>query len=233
MPEQVNIDDLEVFRSFRLALLKFRQTATQALITADSQIARTLTWLENDQTSYWQGQLRKGTEAVARARDAVRQKKLFKDSTGRTPNAAQEEKNLSQCLAAVTAAEQKILAVRKSIPKLEKEADVYRGSASRLSGTLTVDIPQAIALLDRLAGTMEEYVSIQAPSMGAPEGSGAAGFDESMSRGQDVELVEAPPPVVPPAVDAPAEPGPGEPTPGNPTPSPTEAKEARDVDSRE
>ena len=232
MPDQVNIDDLEVFRRFRLALLKFAQTATQALITADSQIARTLTWLENEQTSFWQGQLRKRTEAVARARDAVRQKKLFKDSTGRTPNASQEEKNLSQCLAAVTAAEQKILAVRKSIPKLEKEADVYRGSASRLSGTLMVDIPQAIALLDRLAGTMDEYVSIQAPSIGVPQTSGTTGFDESMSRGEGMEKADVPPPAGPPAAVAPAESAPSEQTSANPTPPPAEAKEAPDVHSR-
>jgi hypothetical protein len=224
MPDQVNVDDLEVFRRFRLALLKFSQSATQALITADSQIAHTLTWLENEQTSYWQGQLRKRTEAVARAREAVRQKKLFKDSTGRTPNAAQEEKNLTQCLAAVAAAEQKILAVRKAVPKLEKEADVYRGTVSRLNGTLTVELPQAIALLDRLAGTMEEYVSLQAPAMGVPDASGATAFDESMSRGEDVEMLDAPPPDAPPA-DAPAEPVPGAQEPVKPTPPAADRKE--------
>lgn len=226
MPDQVNVDDLEVFRRFRLALLKFAQTAGTALVTADSQIARTLTWLENEQTSYWQGQLRKRTEAVARAREAVRQKKLFKDSTGRTPNAAQEEKNLNQCLAAVAAAEQKILAVRKAIPKLEKEADIYRGSASRLSGTLTVELPQAIALLDRLAGTMEEYVSLQAPSMGVPEASGTSAFDESMSRAEEVEMVDGAPPASPSPADAAAEPAGEAQTPAIPTPPPAEAKEA-------
>ncbi len=225
MPDQVNVDDLEVFRRFRLALLKFAQTAGTALVTADSQIARTLTWLENEQTSYWQGQLRKRTEAVTRARDAVRQKKLFKDSTGRTPNAAQEEKNLTQCLAAVAAAEQKILAVRKAIPKLEKEAEVYRGSASRLSGTLTVEIPQAIALLDRLAGTMEEYVSLQAPSMGVPEASGTSAFDASMSGAEDVVMGDAVPLADPSPTDAPAEPTDEAQPPAAATPPPTGAKE--------
>lgn len=226
MPDQVNVEDLEVFRRFRLALLKFAQTASTALVTADSQIARTLAWLENEQSSYWQGQLRKRTEAVARAREAVRQKKIFKDSTGRTPNAAQEEKNLTQCLAAVAAAEQKILAVRKSIPKLEKEADVYRGSASRLSGTLTVELPQAIALLDRLAGAMEKYVSLQAPSTGVPETSATTPFDESMSRGEGAEMLDAPPAAEPPAADAPTEPTVEPQAPANPTPPPAAPKEA-------
>lgn len=185
MPDLVKVEDLEVFRLFRVALLKFAQAAQQSLANADGQITRTHAWLENEQTTFWQGQLRKRTEAVARAREALRQKKLFKDSAGRTPNAAQEEKTLAQCLAAVEEAQHKIEAVRKWLPKLEKEAEMYRGGVSRLGGTVTVEVPQAIALLDRLAATLEQYVQIEAPATSVPESATPSAFDESMSRGGD------------------------------------------------
>ena len=87
MSNQVRVQDLDVFRQFRVALLKFAQAADQALTGADAHVARTRLWLENEQTRYWQLQLRKRTEAVVAAKDAVRQKKLYRDSTGRTPSA--------------------------------------------------------------------------------------------------------------------------------------------------
>lgn len=183
MSEQVKVEDLEVFRLFRAALLKFAQATGEALSHADSEISRTHTWLENEQATYWQGQIRKRTEAVAAARDALRQKKLFKDSTGRTPNAIQEEKTLAQCLAALEHAQAKFEAVRKWLPKLEKAAELYSGGVARLHGTVTGDIPKAVALLDRLAETLEAYVQIEAPAGLLPDSGTSAPAEESVSRG--------------------------------------------------
>src|SRR5271154_755102 len=100
MSSQVKVEDFEVFRLFRVALLKFAQTAEQALTGADSEISRTFSWLENEQSAFWQGQLRKRKEAVTIAAQNLRQKKLYKDSSGRTPSAVEEEKALAKCMAA-------------------------------------------------------------------------------------------------------------------------------------
>lgn len=203
MSEQVKVEDLEVFRLFRAALLKFAQAAGESLSHADGEISRTHTWLENEQATYWQGQIRKRTEMVAAARDALRQKKLFKDSTGRTPNAIQEEKALAQCLAALEHAQAKFEAVRKWLPKLEKAAELYSGGVSRLQGTVTGDIPKAVALLDRLAETLEEYVQIEAPAGHLPDSVTTAPAEESLSRGGEA-APELPPKTVIPPSPAPA-----------------------------
>jgi len=183
MADQVRVDDLDVFRVFRGAVMKFAQTASQALMNVDAQAARTLTWLETEQTAYWQGQLRKRTEAVSRAAEAVRQKKIFRDASGRIPSAVEEEKHLAKCKAAVLEAQEKILAVRKAVPRLQKEIEAYRGGVSALGGTLTAEIPKAVALLDALAGRMEEYIQLAAP--GEPAGAGA---------GMQGDAFTAPPP---------------------------------------
>jgi hypothetical protein len=202
MSGQVNVDDFEVFRLFRAALLKFAQAANQSLANADAQVARVHLWLENEQTPFWQNQLRKRTEAVTLAKEAVRHKKLYKDATGRTPGAIEEEKHLARCRAAVVHAEQKIQAVRKWLPRLEHAAGLYRGGVARLHSAIDSDIPQAVALLDRLAVTLEEYVQLEIPA-GAAEAAPDASvtLETSMSRGGDTLQAPAPS-IAPPATPA-------------------------------
>jgi hypothetical protein len=203
MAGQVRVEDFEVFRLFRGALLKFAQAADQALASADSHIARTRFWLESEQASHWQGQLRARMEAVAAARDAVRQKKLYKDSTGRTPSAVEEEKTLARCVAAVEQAHAKIEAVRKWLPRLEKANDLYRGGVSRLGAAVSADVPKAVALLDRLVASLEEYVQIEAPSATMAEASPASGGAVSVSRGAEAEAAPTDGNAQPPAATSP------------------------------
>jgi hypothetical protein len=191
MAASVRVEDFEAFRSFRVALMKFAQHSEQALTSADAEVARARSWLESEQASFWAGQLRKRTEAVAKAKDAVRQKKLYKDATGRTPGAIEEEKYLARCVAAVAQAQEKIEAVKKAIPKLEKESELYRGGVSRLGGTVSVDVPRAVALLDRLLSSLEEYATVGVGS-GGGGGEGSTTPDvESMARGEAAEAAPA------------------------------------------
>jgi hypothetical protein len=189
MSEHVKVEDLEIFSQFRAAVVKFAQAAEQSLANADAYVARTHSWLENEQTSHWQSQLRKRTEAATQARDAVRQKKLYKDSSGRMQSAVEEEKILKRCLAALEESQNKLLAIRKSIPRLEKEAGLYRGGVSALGRNLTGEIPKAVALLDRLQARLLEYVQMESAAFSGGD-SAAPAPAGGMARGAD----QAPPP---------------------------------------
>lgn len=157
---QANVDDLDIFRYMKTGLIKFRQVAETAMINAEAQGARVLHWLEGEQLSAWQTQVRKRQELVSRCRDAVRQKKVFKDSTGRTPSAHQEEKELKVALAALAEAEQRLAATKKAIPALQKELEVFRGGIQGLGSALAADLPRAIAMLERLSLTLTDYVNL-------------------------------------------------------------------------
>ncbi|MCL2640184.1 MAG: hypothetical protein FWD53_05005 [Phycisphaerales bacterium] len=186
MPDQVRVEDLEAFRVLRAALHKFAMIAEQSLIGAQAHIDRTHSWLENEKRVHWHSQFKKRTEMVVQAREAVRQKKMYRDSSGRMPSAVEELKHLQRCLAAVQEAEEKILAVKKSIPRLEKESELHRGGVAKLSRAISVEIPNAIALLDRLANSLEEYVQLEAPDsvqVDSVEPTTYSTPEESMSRG--------------------------------------------------
>ena len=185
MSEQVRVEDSEVFNVLRIALIKFAQAADSALSNAETQVSHTHFWLDGEQTTYWQNQYRARAEAVTKAREAVRQKKLYRDASGRIPSAVEEEKALTKCLAALEEAQRKIEAIRKWKPRLEKENDLFRGGVSRLRKTLEDDIPRAVALLERFAMSVEQYAQIEVPAAPEPDAAAPSTLSDSFSRGGD------------------------------------------------
>lgn len=206
MSQGANVDDLEVFVRWKVALVKFRQAAETALLNGDAQVVRLQSWLEGEQLTYWQGQIRKRTEAVGRAKEAVRQKTLFKDSTGRTPSAFQEEKILQAALKALEEAETRLGATKRAIPRLQKENEAYRGSVQGLGTTLASDLPKAIAMIERMSMTLEDYVTLKNSQAGEAGDTlaGSTQVEGNMGRGgESAGNVALPAPVAPAAPAAP------------------------------
>src|SRR4051795_116177 len=148
MSETARIDSIAELRAFRVGLIKFAEACNVALGDAESDMQRTLTWLERDQISYWNGQLAKRAEIVSRCKEAVRMKKLFKSPTGSQQSAVEEEKALRIAIRNYEEAEQKIIACKQWSKRLQKEIMMYKGGATRFTSVLSGDIPRALAALD-------------------------------------------------------------------------------------
>src|SRR5580693_9319367 len=92
MGEHARVDNVEVLKHFRAELIKFQETAGSALGDAEGEMHKTLNWLENEQVSHWTTQIRKRTEDLNKAKEALRMKTAFKDATGHTASAVEEQK---------------------------------------------------------------------------------------------------------------------------------------------
>src|SRR3954463_7831606 len=171
MSETARIDSIAELRAFRVGLIKFTDACNVALGDAESDMQRTLTWLERDQITYWNGQLAKRAEMVSRAKEAVRMKKLFKSPTGHTQSVVEEEKALRVAIRLHEEAEQKIVACKQWTRRLQKEIMMYKGGVTRFTSVLGGDIPRALAALDAMASSLEAYATLSA---GAGGGAGAA-----------------------------------------------------------
>ena len=197
MSNPARVESIEALKMFRRALIKFVEAAMVALGDAESEMQRRLNWLENEQDSHWQGQIRKRQEEVSKARDAVRQKKLFKDFAGRTPSADQEEKALRIAQARLQEAELNLAAVRKYAKKLPREIEVYKGTAQRFATTVQTDLPTAAGKLDAMIRKLEEYAALgpaaatSVAALGEESGTFESGV-ASMARGEG-ELPEPAP----------------------------------------
>lgn len=159
MGEGARVESIDALRLFRAALIKFIEGCHAALSDADSEMQQTLNWLEHEQYSFWQGQIRKRTDEVSRAKEAVRMKKLFKDSAGRMPSAVDEEKALRLAQLRLEEAQQKFANTRKYSRIFQKEIEVYKGSAQRFATTLQSELPKAAALLGQMMDALDAYVA--------------------------------------------------------------------------
>lgn len=159
MSGPARVHDIDAIRAFRAHLIKFMESANSALTDADSEILRKINWLEGEQDSYWVSQGRKWTEEVARAKDAVRQKRIFKDALGRQQSTVDEEKKLKICQARLEECETKLAATRRHARALMREHLLYRGTVQALSTHLSADMPRAVAMIDSVTQRLQQYVA--------------------------------------------------------------------------
>jgi hypothetical protein len=162
------VDSIDTLKVFRVALIKFGEEANAALASAESEMQRMVGWLERDQQSFWQMQLRKRQEGLSRAQEALRMKKLFPDSSGRFPTPIEEEKAVRKWKGAVEEAEQKLAACKRYARILQKAIMDYKGGVQRFGTWVEAEVPNAVARLDRMVGKLEAYVALSAAAGYSP-----------------------------------------------------------------
>src|SRR5688500_9551233 len=107
MTQSARVGSIDALKDFRVAMAKFAEASTVALDDAESEMQRTLVWLETEQHQHWQNELRKRTDAVGKAKEALRMKEIFKNATGTRDSAVDERKMLKIAIARMEEAEQK------------------------------------------------------------------------------------------------------------------------------
>ena len=143
MSERARVDSTDAIKQFKIALWKFQEAANAALGDAEGEMQRVTLWLENEQHAYWTGQIRKRHDAVEKAKEAVRYKKIFRDSTGSLPSAVDEEKARALAQRRLKEAEEKLANVKRYTRVLQKEIQLYHGSVQRFA-TAVQAIPVTI-----------------------------------------------------------------------------------------
>lgn len=173
---QAHVEDVDALRQLRTTMIKFAEAASVAMNDAESELRRVLTWLELEQDSYWQQQIRKRHDICERCKEAVRMKKLFKSATGHQQSAIDEEKALKIALARLEEAQHKLANVKKWRGRLTKEIDIYKGSVQRLTTTVQVDIPLAAGRLSKMIQRLEAYIALKIPMSEALPAEALAGM---------------------------------------------------------
>ncbi len=180
MAGAARVADIDVIRHFRASLIKFVEKANVGLTDSEGDVTRKISWLEGEQDHFWAMQIRKWNEEVNRAKDAVRQKRIFKDALGRQQSTVDEEKQLKKCQKILEEAETKLANTRRHAKQLQREHLMYRGGVQRLATILSSDMPNAVATLDRIVTQLERYVQA-APTLATSD----AGPDTSVTAGVD------------------------------------------------
>jgi hypothetical protein len=183
---RAHVGDIELLKMFRAQLFKFGEAAGVALGDAESEIHRTISWLENEQQQHWVSEHRKRLGKLAQAKEALRMKKVFAGPAGSRQSAVDEEKLVQKCTKLVEEAERKINACKQWSRRLQKEMTIYKGQTQRFATSTTVDIPLAAATLGKMIVRLESYASLNPEgaksAVGGAESAAAGSGDGGMTR---------------------------------------------------
>lgn len=183
MARPARVQSTDAIKHFRAKLIRFADNAKAALGDTDAELLRAGNWLRQDRQVYWKTEHRRRAEAFQRAKSALNQKRLYKSATGDRQSSVEEEKAFAVAKRRLQEAEQKVAAVKSWIRKLEDERFLYKAQSQRMARAAEMDVPRAVAMLDRILDSLDAYVHERAPS----PATGMSDAFESMARNLDAE----------------------------------------------
>ncbi|MCF7973748.1 MAG: hypothetical protein K9N55_08025 [Phycisphaerae bacterium] len=169
MYEQANVQSLTALRQLRAALIQFSEAASLILEEANSDVQHTRTWLQGDAMRFWKKQAFLCQEEYVRAKVALSGRLAFERSVQGVPSSCVDErKALKRAQARLEYAQNKLAAVKRWLPLLDKAQQEYRGRTQGLNTALTVDLPRAWARLDKMSESLDAYVALAPPEWSQP-----------------------------------------------------------------
>lgn len=161
MSEFARVTSIEALKDFRTDLCTFGERARDGLSSVQTEIQRTLDWIE-DQAKHWQREVRRWEEAAAQARAELARRKMIRIGD-RAPDCTEQEDILRAALRRLDEAEEKLATTRRWLPHFRRAVDEYQGPARQLAGFLEGEQPRALALLQQKIDALEAYARLAAP----------------------------------------------------------------------
>ena len=169
MPERAHVTSVDELEAFRASLVLYISKARPALEEITSEVLRTRLWLENEQRTYWENQLKRRKREWDEAQAALFSSRL---SNLRDESSA-EIQAVSRCKRAYQEAETKLRILKQWNREFEGRALPLVKQMEKLQTLLSGDLPKAIAYLGELIRTLDAYAGV-AP-LAAPELSSGSG----------------------------------------------------------
>jgi hypothetical protein len=181
-----NVRSIPALADFRAALTTFGDSARRALEEVRMEVQRGVSWVSDEQPKDWKSEQQRSWDLVAEKRNELDQCER-RSLDGQRPSCYQERKALEAAKRYVRFVEDKIDQVRGWGRRLVTEVSEYEGQVGRFYDMLEIEVPKAVALLDRLIISLEGYTSVAAGQLTATLG------QEPQSIVRDTPELEAPP----------------------------------------
>jgi hypothetical protein len=173
MSQSANVKSVAAIQDFKVAMANFADDARNALNGVESDLRKTRNWLQRDQLSYWQAQVKRRNEDVSTARTELHRRKLSQQGSEAVSDTEQKEA-LRLAQRRLEEAERKFALVKKWGPILEHAIAEYHSAAQPLGDRLTGAFVNSLNLLDRMVASIDAYLAVTAPSIADIPGASAA-----------------------------------------------------------
>jgi hypothetical protein len=175
------VNSLAAIQDFKNALVMYVAESNQGTTNLETEIRRAYDWIAVDRAQYWRNEIRRANDAVVRAKDELHHARTFKRINDYVPSCIDERKALERAQQRLKLAEEKVEAVKKWTRALQHELNEYAGRMAQFTAALEVDLPKAMAGLERIMSALDSYLSMSAPRPAAEPRSGEAAGSGSMA----------------------------------------------------
>jgi len=174
MAQSAKVLSVQSLKDFRVSLITFTEEARNALGGVDMELKRMRDWLERDQLSYWQMQVKRRHEAMMMARTELYRRRISQQGSDAISDTEQKEA-LKEAERRLKVAEEKVAAVKKLIPIFHHAMAEYVSRASPLSDHLSGGIDRSLNSLAKMIDSLESYLALHAPTAPPLETAGGSG----------------------------------------------------------
>ena len=163
MSRSANVLSVQTLKDFKVTMINFAEEARNSLGGVDMELRRMRDWLERDQLSYWQTQVKRRNEAVMQARSDLHRRKITQQGSDAVSDAEQKEA-LREAMRRLRVAEEKVALVKRLIPMLQRAIAEYHSHSQPLGDHLSGGFERGMASLERMILSLEAYLATAVPT---------------------------------------------------------------------
>jgi hypothetical protein len=171
MAAGAKITSTEAVRYFKVAMLDYEAQLRDTVAQLELDLRRVLDWVDHERPRYWAQAARKASDALVAARRALERAELSIRPEDKR-SCYEQKLAYDQAKRRLGLTEKKVRDVRKWRVMLHQEGDDFLGHVGRLNNYLDIELPRAVAALERMAQALDKYTELTSP--GAAGAGGAA-----------------------------------------------------------
>ena len=162
MTQKANVSAVDALEAFRADLVVYISKARPALEEVSADVLRVRLWLDNEQRTHWETQLRRLNLELEQAQQALFSARIsnLREETAAEVNAFHRAKRARDY------ADDKLRTLKRWSRDFENRVQPLVKQTEKLHTLLANDLVQAIAYLTQAVNTLDAYASIPPPSAG-------------------------------------------------------------------
>ena len=156
MAEAAKVSSIEALEAFRSKLILYLNKARPTLDEANTEVLRTRQWLENDQRTFWEKQMKVRKRHLEQAQAELFSSRLSKIQVV----SAAQELAVHRAQRGIREAEAKITMIKKWERELENRTDPLVRLVNQLGSFVTIEMTQAVIYLAEIIKSLQAYADV-------------------------------------------------------------------------
>jgi hypothetical protein len=160
MPQRAKVSSVEALEAFRAYLIVYLSKARPALEEVSADVLRMRVWLENEQRTRWENEVRKRAKILEQAQAELFSSRIsnFREET------AGEQQAFHRARRALDEAQEKLRITKKWTREFDNQIQPLVKQIEKLHTIFSNDMTLAVTYLGQAVKTLEAYAGIVPPS---------------------------------------------------------------------